>query len=596
MGVMRNIGKEISKQRRTRQKPLQVLLISFFILSVVFPVFGAEQKAGLYTDIEYGAAGGQALLLDAFVPEGAGPFPVAIFVHGGGWSSGDKSQNQSEILDPLSEAKFTWFSIDYRLAPKHHWPACLEDVQTAIRWVKKYAKKYKGDPERIALIGYSAGGHLACSAAIWAKEDTQVQAVVGYAAPIDMEADNERRGGVSQSMQNLTGLSKELTEPTRAILRQISPVWDVRPGLPPFLLVHGTEDQSVPYQQSIDLQAALKKNHISCELVTIEGAGHRISEWEQYNPDYKMKMLAWLRKMLAREIVVSSDGSGDFSSVQAAVDSVPSGNTEPIVISIRPGTYKERIVVPQSKRFLRFEGEEAERTVLTFDLYARIKDETGREIGTFRTPSVTIEADDFIAENITFENTAGDVGQALAITVVGDRCVFRQCRFLGWQDTILDNKGRHYYENCYIEGHCDFIFGGGMAFFERCHIHCLDGSYITAASTPAEQNYGYVFSNCRITGEPPGKKTFLGRPWRDHAAVIFLNTEMDDVIKPAGWHNWGKPHREQTSRYAEYNSRGPGANPEARVPWSRQLSKEEAEKITCADVLAGGDEWDPLKL
>ena len=229
-------------------------------------------------------------------------------------------------------------------------------------------------------------------------------------------------------------------------------------------------------------------------------------------------------------------------------------------------------------------------------MYARMKDETGHEIGTFRTPSVTIEADDFTAENITFENTAGDVGQALAITVTGDRCVFRQCRFLGWQDTILDNKGRHYYENCYIEGHCDFIFGGGTAFFERCHIHCLDGSYITAASTPAEQNYGYVFSNCRITGEPPGKKTYLGRPWRDYAAVVFLNTKMDDVIKPAGWHNWGKPHREQTSRYAEYNSRGPGANPESRVPWSRQLSKEEAEKITCADVLAGGDEWDPLKL
>ena len=572
-------------------------VVFLLLLLAGYPVCGSVQTAGLHTDILYEKAGNEDLLLDAFVPEGKGPFPVAVFVHGGGWSSGDKSQNRQEILDPLSAANFVWFSIDYRLAPKHRWPACLEDVQTAVRWVKQHAAEYKGNPERIALIGYSAGGHLACSAAIWAKEDRRVQAVVGFAAPIDMVADSERRGGLSPSMQNLIDRPKEINEETRAILRKISPVWDVRPGLPPFLLIHGTVDQSVPYQQSVDLQAALKASKVPCQLVTIEGAGHRIGEWEQYDADYKKKMITWLRKTLAdekvREIVVSPDGTGDFTSVQAAVDAVPAGNTEPVVISIGAGTYKERIVVPRTKRFIRFYGEDEDTTILTYDLYAGIKDENGKEIGTFRTPSVTIEADDFSAEGVTFDNSAGPVGQAVAVAVTGDRCVFRGCRFLGWQDTLLDQSGRHYYEDCYIAGHCDFIFGGGTAFFENCHIHCLEASYITAASTPEHQPYGYVFSNCRITGEPPGKKTYLGRPWRDYAAVIFLHTEMDDMIKPEGWHNWGKPNREKTSRYAEYNSRGPGANPETRAGWSRQLSKEEAETITRKNVLAGEDGWDP---
>lgn len=575
------------------------------LLSMVCAVSGATRPAGLHTDIVYGQAGGETLRLDAFVPAGEGPFGVVLYVHGGGWSGGDKGDNREDFLNAISEAGFVWFSINYRLAPKHRWPACIEDVETAIRWVKAHAPEYKGDPERIALVGYSAGGHLACSAAIWAKEDTRTAAVVGFAPPIDMVADNERRGGLSPSMQNLIGRPRELDEETRAILKSISPVWDVRPGLPPFLLIHGTLDKSVPYAQSIQLQAALKEKGVACELVTIEGAGHRISEWDNYSKDYRQRLTGWLQERIGphckaaegkpiRRIVVSADGTGDFASVQAAVDAVAAGNREPVVISIRPGTYKERIVVGRDKRFIRFAGEDAATTILTYDLYAGIKGEDGREIGTFRTPSVTIEADDFAAENITFENSAGPVGQAVAAAVLGDRCIFRNCRFLGWQDTLLDQTGRHYYENCTIAGHCDFIFGGGTAFFERCHIRCLDGNYITAASTPKDQPYGYVFSNCTITGPESGRKTHLGRPWRDYASVIFLNTEMPEGIRPEGWHNWGKPHREQTARYGEYRSTGPGARPEARVAWAKQLSDEEARQITVQRVLSGADGWDPL--
>jgi pectinesterase len=293
-------------------------------------------------------------------------------------------------------------------------------------------------------------------------------------------------------------------------------------------------------------------------------------------------------------ITVSSEDTSDFKTVQAAVDAVPIGNTKPVVISIKPGIYKERIIVPRAKRFVHFQGNDAKTTILTFDLNARMTDANGKEIGTFRTPSVTIEADNFSAENITFENSAGPVGQALAITVIGDRIVFRNCRFLGWQDTLLDQTGRHYYENCYIEGHVDFIFGGGTAYFEKCHIHCLRKGYITAAATPEQQPYGYVFSNCKITGESPDVKTYLGRPWRDYANVIFLNTEMSQVVRPEGWHNWGKPNREKTARYAEFNSIGPGANPQGRVPWARQLTETEAKAVTLEAVLRGEDGWNPI--
>jgi pectinesterase len=216
-----------------------------------------------------------------------------------------------------------------------------------------------------------------------------------------------------------------------------------------------------------------------------------------------------------------------------------------------------------------------------------------KPIGTFRTPSTQIDADDFTAENVTFENSAGPVGQALAVRVDGDRVVFRNCRFLGWQDTILINRGRQYFENCYITGYVDFIFGGSCAFFERCHIHCLRDGYITAASTPDNQPFGFVFSHCKITGESPTVKTYLGRPWRAYSAVTFLNTEMSEVVRPEGWHNWNFPEREKTVRYSEYGSTGAGANIKARVAWSHQLSKAETKAITMEKVLGGFDNWNP---
>src|SRR5215471_17152436 len=234
-------------------------------------------------------------------------------------------------------------------------------------------------------------------------------------------------------------------------------------------------------------------------------------------------------------IVVAADGSGQYKTVQEAINAVPQTTRydNPAIIRIKPGVYKELIYVQHEKRFVYLVGEDPEKTVLTYNLNANLIGVDGKIIGTFRTPSTFIDADDFTVENITFENTAGPVGQALAIRVEGDRVVFRNCRFLGWQDTILINRGRQYFENCYITGHVDFIFGAATAWFENCHIHIMRDGYITAASTPPQQPFGFVFSHCKITGEP-NARTFLGRPWRGFASTIFLNTDMSEVVRPEG--------------------------------------------------------------
>ena len=295
------------------------------------------------------------------------------------------------------------------------------------------------------------------------------------------------------------------------------------------------------------------------------------------------------------ELVVAADGSAKYKTVQEAVMAVPAGTPDsPVIIRIKPGTYKELVYVQREKRFFRLVGEDAAKTVITYDLNANLQGLDGKPIGTFRTPTVQIDADDFTAENITFENSAGPVGQALAIRVDGDRVVFRNCRFLGWQDTIFINRGRQYFEDCYIEGHVDFIFGGATAFFERCHLHALRDGYLTAASTPDNVPYGLVFRRGRISSAKPAVKVYLGRPWRAFSAVTFIETEMSMAIRPEGWHNWNFPEREKTVRYAEFGSTGPGANESSRVKWARRLTKDEAKKLTPEKVLAGTDGWNPL--
>jgi acetyl esterase/lipase len=277
---------------------LPLILLGGLILAV-------GQGAEFKKDLEYGRVDDERLLLDVSVPEGEGPFPVAILVHGGGWGRGDKhsvppgdSADITPWFAPLTDAKFTWFSVNYRLAPAHRWPAGFDDLQTAIRWVKAHAAEFKGDPHRIALFGHSSGGHYACLAGTLVDDSVRVQAVVGFAPVTNHEQDLAVRGGLSIGLQNLLNRPKELTPESLGLLRAISPLNHVRPGLPPFLLIHGDQDKSVPILQSYDFQAKLRANGVACELITIPGAPHGLVTWDKFLPGYQAQMIAWLRQTM----------------------------------------------------------------------------------------------------------------------------------------------------------------------------------------------------------------------------------------------------------------------------------------------------------
>ena len=248
--------------------------------------------------IEYGQAAGESLFLDASVPPGNGPIPIAIIVHGGGWGSGDKHLDITGLFEPLTRAGFVWLSINYRLAPAHRWPAGFEDVQTAIRRAKTHAADYHGDPRRIALIGYSAGGQLASLAAIRGEDATRVQAVVGLAPSTDLVADGGHRGKISSSLQSLLGVPESLTDESLARLREISPIDQVKPGLPPFLLIQGSADQTILPEKTAGFAAKLKTMQVPCEVITLQGAAHRLSEWDNFDATYKLRMVEWLQRQL----------------------------------------------------------------------------------------------------------------------------------------------------------------------------------------------------------------------------------------------------------------------------------------------------------
>jgi len=325
--------------------------------------------------------------------------------------------------------------------------------------------------------------------------------------------------------------------------------------------------------------------------------------------------LAIALRAVTPDATVAADGSGTHPTVQAAVDAAPAGRTAPWVIALRPGRYKEHVVVPAEKTFLTFRGEDAATTVITDDRNFNTPTPSGGKYSTPDSATAHIQASNFTAENITFENTTTREQriQALALYMTGDRGVFRRCRFLGWQDTLRadsprrpgggtepdvprpEGSARQYFVECYIEGHVDFIYAASTAVFDRCHIHCLADGYITAASTPEAAPFGYVFLDCKVTTGPLVEKgTFLGRPWRKYSATAFIRTELAGKVRPEGWDNWRNPANESTARYAEYGSTGPAAQPDRRVKWARQLTDEEAKAYTVENILGGTDGWNPM--
>lgn len=322
----------------------------------------------------------------------------------------------------------------------------------------------------------------------------------------------------------------------------------------------------------------------------------------------------------AFRVCVAQDGSGDCKSLQEALNRVSEREAGPAVIHVRPGVYREKLSITRPE--ITLEGENAETTVISWGDGANKAWPEGGKYGTFRTYTVYISGDGFTAKNITFENTAGRgeiAGQALAASVMADRAAFYGCRFLGFQDTLFTGPlppkeivpggfngpdrdlprrpSRQYYEDCLIRGTVDFIFGSAAAVFNRCSVEavpCTDGhgGYLTAASTPENQKFGYVFLDCRLEGEAEPNTYYLGRPWRDYAKTVFIRCRMGAQIKPEGFWDWDKPHARAMTDYAEYGCTGPGACRDRRASWSKELTDEQAAGYTVQAVLSGGDGWD----
>ena len=286
-------------------------------------------------------------------------------------------------------------------------------------------------------------------------------------------------------------------------------------------------------------------------------------------------------------MVVAQDGTGHFSSIQEAVNSAKAFPYQRVFIHIKKGIYPEKVTVNEWNPKISFLGDGVDQTIISYDDHFS-KVNTGRN-STFKTPSLLIAGDGFIAKNLTVENTAGPVGQAIALSVNADQVVLHNCNFKGNQDTVYTTVTNHkvYFNNCYIEGTTDFIFGSATVWFQECTLHSKSDSYITAASTQEGIPFGFVFKSCKLTAAEGVQNVFLGRPWRSHAKTVFIDCNMEGHISPLGWDNWSNKAAEKTTFYGEYNSSGAGAHLTNRVAWSHQLSAKEALDYTKEGVLGG---------
>lgn len=311
-------------------------------------------------------------------------------------------------------------------------------------------------------------------------------------------------------------------------------------------------------------------------------------EWERLQEQKKRTaQAAW-----KRYIVVSRDGTGDYRTLTEAMEGIRAFMDHKVTVFIKNGTYKEKVIVPSWIENVEFVGESVENTVITYDDHANID-----KMGTFRTYTLKVEGNGITFKNLTIENNAARLGQAVALHTEGDRLLFVNCRLLGNQDTVYTGVAgtRLCFLNCYIEGTTDFIFGPSTALFKDCTIHSKANSYVTAASTPATVAVGYVFKNCKLTADDGVDKVYLGRPWRPYAATVFIDCELGKHIVPAGWHNWRNPENEKTARYAEYGSTGEGTSADARVKWAKQLTRKEAAPYEDPKYIFGmSSEWNPL--
>lgn len=553
------------------------------------------------------------LKLDIFhTAEKAGKKRTAIiFIHGGGWRSGNKAMHYP-LLQELAALGYVCITPEYRLSTEALYPAAIHDIKSSIRWVRKNAATYNIDVNKIVAAGHSAGGELAAfmGATNGMKQfegegcikniSSKVNAVIDLDGTLAFIHPESGEGDDSKRISAATywfGYSK--TE-NPAIWKQAAPLTHVGKHTAPTQFINSGVVRMHAGRE--DFISVLKQHKIYSETRTLEGSPHSFllfNPWFDTTVVYMDKFIRNIfpteQKKFAKEIIVAQDGSGNYKTVQAAIDAVPANNKKPVIIIIKKGIYKEKILIDSLRPFITLAGEDKLNTILTYN------DHTGKvapnrdTINTRTSWSFKIVADNFTAKDITFQNDAGfTAGQAVAVESNGDKAIFKNCRFIGNQDVLFANsdRSRQYYENCYIEGTTDFIFGSSTVWFEKCRIYSKKNSHITAASTPKEKEFGFVFNWCELDGDSSLHSVSLGRPWRPYSAVAYLHCYIGQHIKAEGWSVWNNNNNHLNSRYAEFSNFGPSSKPEGRVKWAKQLTAEEAKKYTIINVLRG---WNPLK-
>ena len=568
-------------------------------------------------NINYCSVGDRKLLIDAFYAKSkpSSKRTAIIIIHGGGWRSGNRTLHYP-LAQRLAKRGYVCFTPEYRLSTEALYPAAVFDIKAAIRWVRKNAKNYNLDEDKIVVAGHSAGGELAammgatngiesiegngCHKKISSKVNAviNIDGIVAFIHPESGEGDDSKR---ISAATNWFGYSK--TE-NPALWKQGSPLTHVGPNSAPTLFINSNVTRMHAGRR--DYINLLNQYRINSHIIAFNAPHSFIL----FNPwldtsvagiDRFLKSVFIKREVglpdafFPTRLVVAQDGTGDFKTIQEAFNAIGNNSDKRTVVYVKEGVYKEKLFLDSNKRNVQLLSDDKFKTIITYDDHAGKLGPNGDTINTRTSWTFLNKSDNFLAYNITFQNDAGfAAGQAVAVESDGDKATFMDCRFIGNQDVLFLNneKSRQYFWKCYIEGTTDFIFGSATAWFDSCEIYSKKNSHITAASTPQNKEWGFVFNACKLTGDTSLQNVSLGRPWRPYAAVVYINCYIGPHIKPEGWSNWNNTENYKTTRYAEYKNYGPSSDPAKRVSWSRQLTDEEAKAY---DLKKYRESWYPLR-
>ncbi|MDT0645144.1 pectinesterase family protein [Zunongwangia sp. F260] len=561
-------------------------------------------------DIVYKKTPEKDLKADVYIPkaENGQKYPAVLLIHGGGWLTGSK-ENERVMAQHLADNGYVAVTAAYRLGTEAIYPAGVLDLKDAVKWMRENSEKYHINKSKIAILGASAGAQLATllgvtpDAEIYNTENNnfsdKIQAIVNVDGIVSFVHPEAEEGWMAATW--LGGSKSEKPE----LWQEASPLEYINEDTPPTLFINSSFPRF--HAGRDDMTGIMEENDIYYEVHTLENSPHSFWLMHPWFEETLELTTAFLDKVLQnsssakevyREITVAQDGSGEFKKIQEAINSTRDLGPGEVVIHIKNGTYNEKLEIPSWKHQLSLVGESKDGTVIVNNDYSgKMNPHTSKEHSTFTSYSLLVRGADIKIQDLTIKNSSCGEGQAVALHVEGDRFVIKNCNILGCQDTIYTatEGSRQLYLDCYIEGTTDFIFGEATAVFKNCTIKSLRDSYVTAAATPQNQEFGYVFINCRLIAAEGVNEVYLGRPWRPYAQTVFINSELGNHIVSEGWNAWPGdemfPNKERTTYYAEYNSFGPGAAPEKRVDWSHQLTSEEAKKYTLKNIFSNTNDW-----